>query len=460
MKFDQELFDRVMSAAKSFENSLDTRPVTPSDDAVRALGCFDEPFSDQGLSANEVIKMLIDEGERGIVSSRGGRYYGFVTGGALPVSVAANWMAATWDQNGGPSVMSPLAAKLEEVAGKWVLEALDLPRESGFGFVTGATMAGFTALSAARNHMYKKLNYDVKADGIQNAPRLKFIMSDEIHPTNVIALQYMGYGKNELHMIPCDDQGRMIASKMPPLDDHSIVLAQAGNVNSGSFDPIGEICDLADGTGAWVHVDAAFGGWIRISNERRHLTDGMDRADSWSFDCHKWLNVPHDSAIAVCRDGSTITDMFGVTAPYLVEGSLREPNHHTPELSRRARGIEIWAALKHLGKEGLADIINNTSNHAKRLAKELETLGITVMNDVAINQIVGTFDDDEKLDQFISNIQKSGKTWFGPTVWKGQKAFRISVSSYATTDEDVDIALVAIKKALLRNDLSNDLSGN
>jgi glutamate/tyrosine decarboxylase-like PLP-dependent enzyme len=356
--------------------------------------------------------------------------------------------------------MSPLAAKLEEVAGKWVLDALDLPRESGFGFVTGATMAGFTALSAARHHMYKKLNYDVKADGISNAPPLKFIMADEIHPTNVIALQYMGYGKNELYMIPCDDQGRMIASKMPPLDDHSIVLAQAGNVNSGSFDPFNEICDLAKGTGAWVHVDAAFGGWTRVSDDRRYLTNGMDRADSWSFDCHKWLNIPHDSAIAVCRNASTITDMFGVTAPYLVEGALREPNHHTPELSRRARGIEIWAALKHLGKDGLAEIINNTSNHAKRFAWELDALGITIMNDVVINQIVGTFDNEEKLDQFISNVQKSGKTWFGPTIWKGRKAFRISVSSYATSDEDVDIAIKTIKKALLRNDLSSNLGGH
>jgi len=460
MKFDHDLFDGVMRAAKSFENNLDSRPVTPSDEAVRALDVFDQPLNNKGLEAKAVIKMLVEEGERGIVSTRGGRYYGFVTGGALPVSVAANWMAATWDQNGGPSVMSPLAAKLEEVAGKWVLDALDLPRESGFGFVTGATMAGFTALSAARHHMYKKLNYDVKADGISNAPPLKFIMSDEIHPTNVIALQYMGYGKNELYMIPCDDQGRMIASKMPPLDDHSIVLAQAGNVNSGSFDPFNEICDLAKGTGAWVHVDAAFGGWTRVSDDRRYLTNGMDRADSWSFDCHKWLNIPHDSAIAVCRNASTITDMFGVTAPYLVEGALREPNHHTPELSRRARGIEIWAALKHLGKDGLAEIINNTSNHAKRFAWELDALGITIMNDVVINQIVGTFDNEEKLDQFISNVQKSGKTWFGPTIWKGRKAFRISVSSYATSDEDVDIAIKTIKKALLRNDLSSNLGGH
>ena len=302
-------------------------------------------------SFQKVIEMLVNEGEQGVVSTRGGRYFGFVTGSALPVSIAANWMAGAWDQNAALSIMSPLAAKLEDVAGKWILEALGFPNDCGFGFVTGASMAGFTALSAARNHTYKKLGYDVKADGITNAPPLKFVMGEEIHPTNIIALQYMGYGKNEFHMVPCDEQGRMIASKIPDIDDHTIIIAQAGNVNSGAFDPFNEICDLAKDTGAWVHVDAAFGGWAKVSETRNHLTDGMERADSWSIDCHKWLNVPYDSAIAICRNAASLTDMFGVTAPYLIEGAVREPNHHTPEFSKRARGFEIWAALKYLGKD-------------------------------------------------------------------------------------------------------------
>ncbi|MDG1437906.1 MAG: pyridoxal-dependent decarboxylase, partial [Emcibacteraceae bacterium] len=424
------------------------RPVTPSADAINSLKYFNEPLSENGTDAKDVIKMLVEVGEPGVVSSRGGRYYGFVTGGALPVSVAANWVAANWDQNGALSVMSPTAAKIEEVAGKWVLDALDLPRECGFGFVTGASIAGFTALSAARNKLYQNLGYDLKADGIRNAPKIRFVMGEEIHPTNIIALQYMGYGKNEFEMVPCDAEGRMIAGKMPPLDDHTIVLAQAGNVNSGSFDPFNEICDAAKDTGAWVHVDAAFGGWVRASNERTYLAKGMERADSWSFDCHKWLNVPYDSAIAICRDSKAMQDMFGISAAYLMEGEMREPSHYTPEFSRRARGIDIWAALKFLGRDGLANLIDGTSNHAKRMARELEKLGFTIMNDVVINQIVVTLDDEEKIAKIIDQVQKGGKTWFGPTQWMGKKGFRISISSHVTTDKDVDIALQAIKDAL------------
>ena len=448
MKFDQELYGYVLNAAKSFENELDTRPVTPSDDNVRSLDAFNQPFSEKGEDAKAVIKMLHELGEPGIVSSRGGRYYGFVTGGAMPVAVAANWLAATWDQNAGPSVMSPTAAKLEEVAGGWILDMLNLPKTSGFGFVTGATMAGFTALSAARNKIYKNLGYDLKADGVTNAPKIRFIMSDEIHPTNIIALQYMGYGKNELEFIPCDDEGRLCVDKTPSLDDHCIVLLQAGNVNSGAYDPFDEICDMAKDTGAWVHVDAAFGGWVSASKSKGHLTNGMERADSWSLDCHKWLNVPHDSALAICRDKEIMQETFGIRAAYLVEGALREPNHHSPELSRRARGIEIWAALKHLGKEGVGDIIDRTCGHASHFAHELEEMGFEILNDVVINQIVATLDDEEKLERFISRVQQSGKTWFGPTFWQDRKAFRISISSHATTKEDIDIALNAIKEAL------------
>ncbi|MCC3859830.1 pyridoxal phosphate-dependent decarboxylase family protein [Pseudemcibacter aquimaris] len=448
MEFNQELYEQVLGAAKSFEESLDSRPVTPSDEAVKALSYFEEPLSQRGEDAKSVIKMLTDVGEPGVVSSRGGRYYGFVTGGAMPVSVAANWMAATWDQNAGPYVLSPTAAKIEVVAGGWLLDVLDLPRDAGFGFVTGATMAGFTALCTARNKLYKNLGYNLKEDGIRNAPKIRFVMSEEIHPTNIIALQYMGYGKNEFEYVPCDDQGRLIASELPELDDHTIVLCQAGNVNSGSFDPFNEICDKADGTGAWVHVDAAFGGWVRASKERKYLADGIDRADSWSFDCHKWLNVPHDSAVSICRDREAMQDMFGVVAPYLVTGENRDPDHYTPELSRRARGIEIWAALKFLGKDGLADMIDRTANFAKYYASELEKMGINVANDVVINQVVATIDDDERLEQLITDVQKSGKTWFGPTNWKGKKGFRISISSHSTTKEDVDISLDAVRTAL------------
>lgn len=448
MEFNKELYNYVLNAAKSFEESLDSRPVYPDDKAIKALDEFEQPLSNDGEKATAVLKMLNEVGGQGVVSSRGGRYYGFVTGGALPVAVAANWLAASWDQNGGPSVMSPTAAKIEEIAGAWIIELLGLPRGSAFGFVTGATMAGFSALSTARNKIYKNLGYDLKADGITNAPKIRFVMSNEIHPTNIYALQYMGYGKNEFEFVNCDDQGRLIVNEMPKLDKQTIVLCQAGNVNSGSFDYFNEICDLAEQHGAWVHVDAAFGGWLGASNERRHLTKGMERADSWSFDCHKWLNVPHDSAVAVVKDHDAMQETFGVRAPYLVQGTLREANHFTPELSRRARGIEIWAALKFLGKAGVADLIDRTCNHAIHFGAELEKMGFEILNDVVINQIVVTMADESKLDNIIATIQKSGKTWFGPTIWQGRSAFRISISSHVTSDEDIKIALDVIKDAL------------
>lgn len=448
MEFNQELYDYVLGATKSFEESLDERPVTPSEEAQQHLSIFDEPLADTGTNAIDVLKMLNEKGEPGVVSSRGGRYYGFVTGAAMPVAVAANWMAASWDQNGGPAVMSPLAAKIEEVAGSWVLDVLDLPRESGFGFVTGATMAGFTALAAARHKIYNNIGYDEKEDGIRSAPEIRFIVSQDIHPTIIIALQYMGYGKNELNFVPVDKQGRMIMNEMPTLDERSIVICQAGNVNSGAFDPFNEICDLAAAAGAWVHVDGAFGGWIRASKTRANLANGMERADSWSIDNHKWLNIPHDSAVAIVRDGDALRDMFGVRAAYLVPGALREPNHHTPELSRRARGIEVWAALKHLGRDGMASLLDRTCDHAFRFASELEKMGFTIMNDVVINHVVATLEDEEKLETLIKSVQQSGKTWFGPTLWQGKKGFRISISSYVTTNGDIDIALQAIKDAL------------
>jgi glutamate/tyrosine decarboxylase-like PLP-dependent enzyme len=448
MEFNQPLYDYVAKAAKSFEESLDLRPVTPSAETEKALDYFREPLSVQGSAPIDVIKMLNEVGEPGVVSSRGGRYYGFVTGAAMPVAVAANWLAASWDQNAGPYVLSPTAAVIEEVAGNWVLDLLDLPRDSGFGFVTGATMASFTALSTARLSLYKKSGYDLKADGIRNAPKIRLIMSEEIHPTIIIGLQYMGYGKNEFEFVPADDQGRMIAEKMPMLDDMSIVICQAGNVNSGSFDPFAIICEKAREAGAWVHVDGAFGGWIRASKTRSHLAKGMERADSWSVDCHKWLNIPHDSAIAIVRNKRVMQETFGVVAPYLVTGEKRDPGHYTPELSRRARGIEVWAALKHLGRDGMGDLLDRCCNHAQKFANALAKMGFTVLNDVVINQVVVTMDDESKLDGFISRVQQSGKTWFGPTNWHGQKGFRISVSSYATTDEDIEIALAAIRAAL------------
>lgn len=454
MSFDQQLFDYVVGAAREFENGLDTRRVVPTGQDIVNIDAFDEPLPDNGTAALDVIKTLHEVGSPATTLTRSGRFFGFVVGGAHPVSIAANWIASTWDQNAALPVLGNTAAKLEEVSAKWILEMLDLPRESGMGFVSGSTMAGFTALCAARYKLCKNKGYDLKKGGILRAPRIRIVLSEDIHPTNIVALQYMGYGLDDLEFVPVDDQGRMRVDQMPELDDSTIVIAQAGNINSGAFDRFPEICALAKRAGAWVHIDSAFGGWLRLSAKRSHLARGMELADSWSLDCHKWLNVPYDSAVAICRDTDAMREFFGVSASYLINDGARVPSQFTPELSRRARGIDVWATLKYLGRKGLADVIDTSCDQALRFSKQLQKLGFTIMNDVCINQVVfGLQDeagdyDERRLKKIMTRVQDSGRTWFGPTKWCGQNVYRMSICSAATTENDLGIALQAIRSAV------------
>ncbi len=454
MAFDQKLFDYVLTAARDFEHGLDSRRVVPAKQDVENLQAFVEPLPTHGTQALDVIKKLHELGSPAATLTRSGRFFGFVVGGTHPVSIAANWLASAWDQNAALPILGHTAAKLEEVAADWILEMLDLPRQCGVGFVSGATMAGFTALCAARYRLYKRMGYDLKRCGIRNAPKIRFVVSDDIHPTNIVALQYMGYGTDELEFVPTDDQGRMKVNEMPPLDASTIVIAQAGNINSGAFDPFSEICALAKRVDAWVHVDGAFGGWLKLSRKRRHLTAGMELADSWSLDCHKWLNVPYDSAIAICRDAQAMQECFGISASYLIDTGARVPSHFTPELSRRARGIDIWATLKHLGANGFTDIIDTCCDHALYFSKELEKLGFTILNDVCINQVVFCLpeqdggDQERRLKEVMKRVQDAGNAWFGQTTWQGRNAYRMSICSAATKAEDLDVALSAIRSAV------------
>ncbi len=454
MGFDQELFDYVVGAAREFENGLATRRVVPTVQDVANIDAFDEPLPDSGTAALDVIKTLHEVGSPATTLTRSGRFFGFVVGGAHPVSIAANWIASTWDQNAALPVLGHTAAKLEEVSSRWILEMLDLPRESGMGFVSGSTMAGFTALCAARYKLCKNKGYDLKKSGILRAPKIRIVLSEDIHPTNIVALQYMGYGLDDLEFVPVDDQGRMRVDQMPELDDLTIVIAQAGNINSGAFDPFREICALSQQAGAWVHIDSAFGGWLRTSEKRNYLAQGMELADSWSLDCHKWLNVPYDSAVAICRDASAMREFFGVSASYLINDGPRVPSHFTPELSRRARGIDVWATLKYLGRKGVANVIDTSCDQALRFSNELQTLGFTIMNDVCINQVVfGLKDetgeyDEIRLKEIMTRVQDRGRTWFGPTKWRGQNVYRMSICSAATTENDLAIAAQEIRSAM------------
>lgn len=445
---EKDVFDTAYSASRRYMHSLSDRPVMPTPDAMNNLAALQEPMPRTGADPADVISMLDTLGSPATVATTSGRFFGFVVGGALPVSIAANWLASAWDQNAGTWILSPISGDLETITGAWLLDLLDLPRDAVFGFVTGATMATFSSIAAARSSLLKRQGIDVKTTGLAGTPPLRVVMSEEIHPTNIAALNYAGIGLNQIEQCPTDEQGRIIVEQMPSLDANTLVLLQAGNINSGSFDDFKAICETANAAGAWVHVDGAFGLWARASKDKSYLTEGVELADSWSVDGHKWLNLTHDSAVYFCRDREAVNDVFGVTATYLVNNEKRQPNHFTPELSRRARGVEFWAALKSLGSEGVASIIDASCMHAQSFAKGLEDAGFEVLNDVVLNQVVFTAGHEAQTRAVLERIQASGRIWLGPTTWKGRYAMRISVSSAETTQDDVAEALAIMQSAL------------
>lgn len=444
----ESLLTAANDASLRYLGALDARDIVPTEEAIAALSAFDEPLPEAGSSALDVLDHLDRVGSPATVATTGGRFFGFVVGGALPVTVAANWLATAWDQNAGTWVLSPVSAELEEVSAKWLLEILDLPRDAAVGFVTGSTMGSFSAIVAARSALYRRMGYDLKQRGLTGAPPLRIVASADIHPTNIATLGYAGFGIDQIERCPVDEQGRMIVEALPPLDERTIVIVQAGNINSGSFDPFAEICSRARAAGAWVHVDGAFGLWARASSATRAMTEGVDLADSWSVDGHKWLNLPQDSAIFACRDAEAVNDVFGVQATYLMRDAHRQPNCFTPELSRRARGVEFWAALKYLGRDGVQDIVDRSCRHAKRFAEGLSAVGYEVLNDVVLNQVVFACKDEAQTREALARIQGSTVCWLGPTHWRGRFAMRISVTSWATTDGDVERSLEAMSQAL------------
>lgn len=444
---DPDPFETAYRASRRYMNGLDERNIMPDKAALDALKMLHEPLPRTSTSSKAVIDRLDEIGGAATVSTTGGRFFGFVVGGALPVSIAASWLASTWDQNAGSWLLSPVSGELEVVAGAWLLELLDLPRDAAFGFVTGATMATYSSIAAARSSLLKRQGYNVKKLGLAGAPRLRVVTSEETHPTNVASLGYAGIGLDQIEYCPVDDQGRIIPEKMPKLDPLTIVMLQAGNINSGSFDDFGTVCEMARAAEAWVHVDGAFGLWARASETVAHLTNGIELADSWSVDGHKWLNLTQDSAVYFCRDKEAVNDVFGVEATYLMKDENRQPNHFTPELSRRARGIEFWAALKALGAEGVASIVDRSCFYARLFAEGLDTAGYTILNDIVLNQVVFVAEDEQHTRRAMEYIQNSGRLWLGPTNWKGHYAMRISVSSAATTDDDIQESLTIMRKA-------------
>lgn len=441
----RKLLEEAARRGIAYRETCAGRPVAPRPDAVAEVRRFIEPLPVEGRDDKDVLTMLDEIGSPASVAMAGPRFFGFVIGGSLPVTLATNWLSSAWDQNVVMHEVTPATATLEQVALSWLVELFDLPPETGAGFVTGATVANFTALAAARHRVFADAGWNVESDGLIGAPPATLIVSDEAHPTLFKSLGMLGLGRDRVVRIPTDRQGRMVAAKLPAIEGPTIVCTQAGNINSGAIDPIGEICDAVEGTGAWVHVDGAFGLWAAASKTLRSMTEGMQRAHSWATDAHKWLNVPYDSGIAFVRDAADLASAMAITADYLItETEHRNPSDYTPELSRRGRGIDVWAALLSLGRNGVEKLIEGCCEHARRFAAGLSAAGFEVLNDVVLNQVVVSFGDDARTREVIEAIQRDGTCWCGVTVWQGRTAMRISVSSWATTGKDVEKSLRAM----------------
>lgn len=430
--------------ARRYVREIGDRKVAPGEKELAALSRFHEPFPERSSDPGEVVAMLDEVGSPATMATTGGRYFGFVIGGALPASMAASWLASAWDQNVALRVMSPVAAELEEIVLRWICEALGLPAHCEGGLVTCATMANFTALAAARYALLAKAGWNVVDDGMFGAPPIEVVVGAEVHTSIQKALSLAGFGRRRVVIVEADSQGRMRPDKLPKLGERTIVCLQAGNVNTGAFDPAAEICARAREQGAWVHVDGAFGLWANASPKYRHLTAGFDQADSWATDAHKWPNVSYDSGIVLVRDATALRAAMAASAAYLEPGVRREPMFHTPEASRRARGVELWAALKSLGRSGLCALIERACAHAQRFAEALRGAGFDVLNDVVINQVLVSFGTAETTREVIRRVQDDGTCWCGATVWQGKTAMRISVSSWVTTEVDVERSLEAI----------------
>lgn len=462
------LLDRTARIASDYLESLTERAVglpVPVAELRSALG---GPLPESGTDPERVIERLASISERGIMASSGPRFFGFVVGGTLPAALAADWLASTWDQNAGLYILAPAASVVEEVAGQWILDLLGLPPSASFGFVTGCQQANFSALAAARHDVLEKAGWDVEAKGLFGAPEIEVVVGDEAHVTIHTALQMLGLGRDRVRKVAVDEQGRILpdalAKTMKSIAGRpTIVCAQVGNVNSGAIDPVGPIADLCGEYDAWLHIDGAFGLWAGASPKLRPLVAGIERADSWATDAHKWLNVPYDSGIVICAHPSAHRAALSTTAAYLVQtdGAERDPFEWTPEFSRRARGFAVWAALVSLGRAGVAQLIDSGCTRAREFAERMRQHdGVEILNDVVLNQVLVRVappegGDDEAIDTFtravITRAQASGELWLAGTTWRGRAAIRFSVSGWSTTEADIDRAVEALLKAAGRS---------
>ncbi len=443
--------EAARDAAYRYVDGIADRPVFPDAEALNSLERFDHPLPDEPGDAAAIVRELDETGAPATVAQIGGRYFGFVNGGIVPASLAVRWLTDAWDQNTPLYLTSPISSKLESVCESWLRELFGLPPETVAGFVSGTSLSNVCALAAARQRILARHGWDLTRQGLDGAPPVRVVASRQAHATVSKAIALLGFGLDRVEWIAADDQGRIDVNQVPALDSTCILVLQAGNVNSGAFDDFATLCPLARRQGAWTHIDGAFGLWAAASTELRHLTAGIELADSWSFDGHKTLNTPYDNGVLLCRDRDALVDALQATGAYIEFGEQRDGMLHTPEMSRRARVFELWAALKYLGRSGIDELVLGLQQRARQFANELEAAGFDILNDVVFNQVLVACSDDAATEATLAAVQQSGECWVGGTRWQQRRAIRISVCSWATTEVDVTRsvqAFVAARNAL------------
>ena len=443
----KEIFEQAKSYAFTYMDAIFERNVFPTDEAIANLNIFNEPLPESPCTPEQILESLNRFGSPATIAQTGGRYFGFVNGSSIPVALAVKWLADIWDQNAALYNTSPLVSQLEETCEKWLIELLDLPVGTAAGFVSGTSMATICGLAAGRNELLKHHGWNVNADGLFRAPNIRVIISEQAHATAYKALSILGLGRDRVEKIPVDMEGRIMIDQLPELDDNCLVIIQAGNVNSGAFDPIVEICGRARKVNAWVHIDGAFGLWAAVSRNKKYLVKGLDKADSWSVDGHKTLNTPYDCGIVLCRDRGALIPAMQATGSYIIYSEKRDGMLLTPEMSRRSRAIELWAVLKYLGRKGVEELVDGLCKNAQEFAVQLSSNKFHILNQVVFNQILVACETQELTKATLEYVQRSGICWCGGTLWNGEPAIRVSVCSWATTKKDIERSVAAFKEA-------------
>jgi glutamate/tyrosine decarboxylase-like PLP-dependent enzyme len=444
----KDIFDQAKTYALDYSDAIAARSVFPTAESIEGLSVFDEDMPTAIGNASHILDQLHNYGAPASTAQTGGRYFGFVTGGALPVALATRWITDFWDQNSGLYLMSPISSTLETVTERWLRGLFGLPNNVVASFLSGTSMAIFCGLAAARHRIYSNQGWDFTRQGHRGAPAIRIVAGSSAHGAVIKAVALLGFGLDHIEWVTCDEQGRLILDDLPTLDTSTIVLLQAGNVNTGSFDPIDQVCRRANEAGSWVHIDGAFGLWAGATSQLKSLTKGMGKAQSWSVDGHKTLNTPYDNGILLCADQEALVAALQASGSYLAYSEHRDGMLYTPEMSRRARVIELWATLKYLGSDGVDELVFGLHQRAVQFATELKQQRFDVINDVVFNQVLIGFDRDDSYTQGIVNhIQNSGDCWVGTSVWNGKKVIRISVCSWATTADDVTRSVKAFRVA-------------